>query len=241
MQKDVGILELDDHLLGIGDEVGREIAAVELHALDHVELGLHALGFFDRDHALVADLLHGLGDHVADLLVVIGGDPADLRDLGIGRDLLAALLEILGHRRDGHVDAALEVHRVEAGGDRLDAFAHDRLGENGRRGGAVARQRAGPRGHVLDELGAHVLEFVGELDLLGDGDAVLGDARRAVGFIEDDVAALRAQRHLDGVGENIDTAEHPLARVGTEFDVLGSHVLNSFSMPLCAWCRRCPS
>ena len=81
MDEDVGLLQLGDHLVGVGDEVGREIAAVELHALDHVELGLEALGLLDRDHALVADLLHGLGDHVADRLLAVGGDGADLGDL----------------------------------------------------------------------------------------------------------------------------------------------------------------
>ena len=49
------------------------------------------------------------------------------------------------HRFDGQVDAALEVHRVHAGGDRLGAFAHDRLGEHGRRGGAVAGDVGGLR------------------------------------------------------------------------------------------------
>ena len=81
VDEDVGLLQLGDHLVGVGDEVGREIAAVELHALDDVELGLEALGFLDRDDALVADLLHGLGDHVADRLLAIGGDGADLGDL----------------------------------------------------------------------------------------------------------------------------------------------------------------
>ena len=42
-QQDVRVVELADHLLGIGDEVGREIAAVELHALDDVEFGFEAL------------------------------------------------------------------------------------------------------------------------------------------------------------------------------------------------------
>ncbi len=32
VDQDVGIVEIDAHLLGIGDEVGRDIAAVELHA-----------------------------------------------------------------------------------------------------------------------------------------------------------------------------------------------------------------
>ena len=43
VDEDVGVFELGHHLLGVGDEVGREIAAVELHAFDDVELGLEAL------------------------------------------------------------------------------------------------------------------------------------------------------------------------------------------------------
>ncbi len=80
VDEDVGVLELGDHLLGVGDEVGREVAAVELHALDDVEFGLEALGLFDRDDALVADLLHRLGDHLADRLVAVRRDRADLGD-----------------------------------------------------------------------------------------------------------------------------------------------------------------
>ena len=66
VDEDVGVLELGDHLLRVGDEVRGQVAAIELHALDDVELGLGGLRLLDRDHALVADLLHGLGDHVAD-------------------------------------------------------------------------------------------------------------------------------------------------------------------------------
>ena len=66
VDEDVGVLQLDAHLLGIGDEIGGEIAAVELHAFDDVELGLGGLGLLDGDDALVADLLHRLGDHLAD-------------------------------------------------------------------------------------------------------------------------------------------------------------------------------
>ena len=61
------IVELDRHLFAVGDEIGREVAAVELHALDHVELGGESLGLLDRDHAFLADLFHRLGDHVADV------------------------------------------------------------------------------------------------------------------------------------------------------------------------------
>ena len=71
----------------VGHEVRREVAAVELHALDDVELAGQRLGLFDRDHAFLADLLHRLGDHLADLGVAVRADRADLRDvfLALGR------------------------------------------------------------------------------------------------------------------------------------------------------------
>ena len=90
----------------------------------------------------------------------------------------------------------------------LDAFADDGLGQHGRGGGAVTGEVVGLRGHFAHHLGAHVLELVRELDLLGDGHAVLGDPRCAERFVDDDVAALRAQRHLDGVGQDVDAAQH---------------------------------
>ena len=111
--------------------------------------------------------------------VAVCGDRADLGDLVVGRHLLGARLEVLHDSFDREVDAALEVHRVHAGGDRLGAFPDDGLGENGGGRGAVAGDVARLGGDLAHHLGAHVLELVGELDLLGDGDAVLGDARRA--------------------------------------------------------------
>ena len=203
---------------------GRDVAAVELHALDDFELGLQRLRFLDRDHALVADLLHGLGDHVADGLVAVRRDRADLRHFGGGVDLLRLLLEVLDHRGDGHVDAALQVHRVHAGGDVLGAFLHDRMGEHGRGRGAVAGDVVGLRRHFAHHLRAHVLELVLKLDFLGDRHAVLGDARRAERLLDDDVAALRAERDADGVGQDVDAAQHLLARIGGESYFFRCHV-----------------
>ncbi len=224
MDQDVGVAELDLHLLRIGDEVRREIATVELHALDHFELELEALGLLDRDHTFLADLLHRFCDLLADFAIAIGGDAADLGDLARSGDVLRGLLELLDHLADGEVDAALEVHRVHARGDRLHALADDRLGEHGRGRRAVAGDVVGLRGHFAHHLRAHVLEFVLELDLLGDGDAVLGDPRSAEALVDDDVAALGAQRHLDRIGEDVDAAHDALARLAAEFHVLGCHV-----------------
>jgi hypothetical protein len=177
VEQDVGVFEFGHHLLGVGDEVGRDVAAVELHAFDDLDLGLHRLGFFDGDDAFVADLLHRLGNHAADLGIAVGGDGADLGDFSGRADGLGALLDILDDRGDGDIDAALEVHRIHAGGNRLGAFAHDRLGEHGGGGGAVAGQIVGLGGDFAHHLRAHVFELVLKFDFLGDGDAVLGDAR----------------------------------------------------------------
>ncbi len=223
VDEDVGVLELGDHLVGVGDEVGREVAAVELHAFDDVELGLEALGLLDRDHALVADLLHGLGDHLADRLLAVGRDGADLGDLARVLDLLGALADLLDDLGDGLVDAAPQIHRVHAGCHRLQALAHDRLGQNGRRRGAVAGDVVGLLGNLAHHLRAHVLELVLELDLLGDRHAVLGRARRAERLLDDDVAALGPERHLHGVGEDVDAAQHSFARIDGKANVLGSH------------------
>ena len=174
VDEDVGLLQLHRHLLGIGDEVGRKVAAIELHAFDDIELGIEALGFLDRDHALVADLLHGLGDHVADGLLAVSGHGADLGDLGRVLDLLRLLLDLLDDLGDGFLDAALQIHRVHAGRDRLHALAQDGMGQNRGSGGAVTGHVIGLLGDFAHHLRAHVLELVLELDLLGDGDAVLG-------------------------------------------------------------------
>jgi hypothetical protein len=149
-----------------------------------------------------------------------------------GPGLALDVLDDLGH---GEVDAALEVHRVHAGGDRLHALGHDGLGENGGGGGAVAGLVVGARSDFADHLGAHVLELVLELDLLGDGDAVLGDPGRAIGLVEKHVAALGAERHLHRVGEGVDALQHAVTGVGVESYMLGSHGM----VLLMSWKRDC--
>ncbi len=214
MDENEGVLELGDHLLGIGDEIGREIAAVELHAFDDVELGFEALRLFHRDHALVADLLHRGRDDLADGAVAIRRDRADLGDLVIRGDLLRIGLEIGDDGGDGEIDAALQIHRIEAGGNRFGAFANDRGGEDGRRRRAVAGDVILLGSDFADELGAEIFEPVGKFDFLGDRHAVLADARRAEGLLDDDVAALGTERDLNGIGEDFDAAQQPVAGIG---------------------------
>src|SRR6266446_5395218 len=225
IDQDVGVIEFNAHLVGVGDEVGRDVAAVELHAFDDVKFGLERLGFFNRDDALVADLLHGVGEELADFCVAIGGDGADLGDFLVRGDLLGVLDEVGDHGFHSQIDTALEIHRVHAGGNCLGAFLHDGRGQHGRGGGAVAGRIRRLGGNFAHHLGAHVLELVLKLDFLGDGDAVLGDARRAKRLIEHHIAAFGAESYPHRVGEYVDPVHHSVTSIDREFHFLGSHVV----------------
>src|SRR4051812_5894015 len=207
-EQDVRLVELDSLAGLLVDEVRREIAAVELHAFDGVELVLEARTFFDRDHAFLADLVHRIGNGLADRLIAVRRDRADLGDRLVVLAGLGEPLDLFDGGRDGLVDATLHVHRVAARGDGLEAFANDGLRENGGGGGAVAGFVRGGGSNFLDHLRAHVLELVLELDFLRDRHAVLGDGGGAEALVEHRVAALGAECRLDGVGEDIDAAEH---------------------------------
>ena len=110
-------------------------------------------------------------------------------------------------RVDRLVDPAPHRHRVGPGGDVPQAFLEDRPGQHRGRRRAVAGHVGGLRGDLVDQLRPHVLEAVLQLDFLADRHAVLGDGRAAEGLVEDDVAAGRAQRHRDGVGQLLDAPE----------------------------------
>ena len=99
------------------------------------------------------------------------------------------------------LDALLQLDRVDAGDDRAEAFVEDGLGHDGGGGGAVAGHVAGLAGHFADHPGAHVLVDVFQVDFLGHGHAVLGDGGRAEAFLQDDVAAARAEGHFDRLGQ----------------------------------------
>ena len=136
---------------------------------------------------------------------------------------LRDLLQLLDDRDHGLVDAALQVHRVHAGGDVLHAFADDGLREHGGGGGAVAGDVGGLGGDFLHHLRAHVLELVLQLDLLGDRHAVLGDGRGAERALEHDVAALGAEGDFDGVGQDVQSMDHLGACVFVEAYFFGWH------------------
>src|SRR5438105_4097712 len=133
-------------------------------------------------------------------------------------------------RPAGPLDAALERHRVGTGRDVLEAFAHDRLGENGRGGRTVTGDVVRRRRHLAHELRALVLEDVLDLDLAGDRDTVVRDRRGAVSLVEHDVAPLRAKGDPDRVGDDVDP---PLERATGVLVELQFLVRHSF---IPSWC-----
>ena len=186
--------------LGVGHEVGRQVALVELHALGELEVDAEGVGLLDGDRAVLAHLVDGVGQDLADGGVG-GRDGGHLGDLGLGVDLLGLLLDGVdggGHRL---VDALAQAQRVGAGGHVAQPLVDEGLGQHGGGGGAVAGHVVGLGGHFLDQLGAHVLEDVLQLHLTGDGHAVVGDGGGTELLLDDDVAALRAEGHLDRVGQ----------------------------------------
>src|SRR5581483_281282 len=221
--EDVRLLEHRLHPLGVGDHVGRQVALVELHALRELELEAERLALLDVHDAVLADLLDRVRDHVADLALA-RGDGGDAGDVLLAGDRGRLRLEVFDHLLDRGLDAALQRHRVRARSDVLQALADDRLREQGRRRGAVAGDVVRRRRDLAHELCALVLEHVLDLDLACDRDAVVRDGGRAELLVEHDIAALRAKRDPDRVGDGVDAALERAAGILVELQLLVRHV-----------------
>ena len=115
--------------------------------------------------------------------------------------------------------------RLEAVLEDAYVLVHHRLGQDRRRRGAVTGHVVGLGGDFLGELSAEVLQRVLELDLPGDGHTIVRDGGGAPLLVDNDVAALRAQRHLDGVREVIHATLQCAPRVLVELQSLGHEYL----------------
>ncbi len=116
--QDVGIVKLCFLPLDIGHHVARDVATVELHAFGVLFLEGHALRLFDGDDAILADLLHHLGDQLTDLTVGrrVG---RYVRNVSTVTYRHGARLNG-GHQRLGTpIKAALDQHRIRTGCDNL--------------------------------------------------------------------------------------------------------------------------
>ena len=223
MDEDVGTVKIDLHALRIRYEVGRQVALVELHALHHVESGLDALGFFHRDGAVLAHLVHGLGDDIADFLVPVGRNGSDLRDfLAVGH-LFRDLGQLVHDGFGGLQDSTLEADRIGTRSHVAKTFLVNGLGQHGGGGGSVPGYVGGLAGDLADELGSHVFVGILKLDLLGHRDTVLGDGGGAEFLVEDHVASGRSQGGFHRGGQFLHPAQERVPGGFVKLQLLGRH------------------
>src|SRR5690606_11831978 len=104
------------------------------------------------------------------------------------------------------VQAALEQQRVGASGDDLEALGNNSLSQYGSGGGTVTDDVVGLRGNLDQQASTHILEWVLELDFLGNGHAVMSHGRGAELLVDRHIAATGAKGGLNGLGDGIDTA-----------------------------------
>src|SRR5207237_7488637 len=107
------------------------------------------------------------------------------------------LLEVFYNRLNGAIDTALQIHGIGSRGDVLDAFAIDRLGQDGRGGGTVAGKIAGLARDFLYHLRSHIFVPVLQLDIFSNRDPVFSDERRAELPAECNVTAFWAQSNVN--------------------------------------------
>jgi hypothetical protein len=206
VDQDQTVLQHAGHVRRVIDEVRGSVPLIELHAFGEFESGRVPLAFLDGDDPVAANALHGLGNQVADGLVVISRNGADLGNFCLRLDRLGSLLNVLDRRLDGPIDAAANDHRIRSEGNAPQTFVVDGAGQHSRGGRSVACGVAGLRRDLVDELGTHVLEGIVEFDFLAHGHAVFGDERIAEALIDDHVSPGRP--HGDGhrVGQDLDAA-----------------------------------
>jgi hypothetical protein len=155
---------------------------VELHALDDVDLGLERLVLLDRDAPSLPTFCIAC-DHLADRGVSLA---EMVPTWATSEEAATGGAFDVDHGVDGDVDAALQIHQVHAGGDRLAALATIACASRSqswcRHGGVV-----GLGGDLAQHLCAHVLELVLEFDFLTTTPSLVIRGREAL--LDDDVAA----------------------------------------------------
>ena len=196
MNQDQRIFQDTLHTVLVGDEVGGEVPAVELHSLYHLELGAHGLGLLDCHNPVVAHLFDGLGQKLPDPAVAIGRDRGDIFYVFPSLDLLAQALYFFHGRVNGQVYSAFQRHGIGSCRHVLDPLTENGLSEHRRGSSPVTRDVRSLAGNFTHHPGTDVLALVLKLDLFGYGHSVLGDYRRAPFLRKHDIASSGPEGNL---------------------------------------------
>ena len=226
--QDQRVLHHGLHLLRVGDEVRRKKTAVELHALDDVKRGFGRLGFFDGDHALAADLVHGVGDEFADRQIVVRGNGGHLRRFLAGLDRARQRFQGFDRAFGRPIEAALDVDRARSRHHVAHAIGENRMCQYGRGAGSVTNHVAGLLGRLAEHAGAEILLRILEIEFLGDGHAVVAHDRRAPLPLDQDRLRPRPERHANGIGQLRSAAQYLFTGGRAEQDLLVCHVNHAF-------------
>ena len=148
-----------------------------MHTLNHVEGGLNRLSLFNGDCAVLANLVHGIGDDIANLLVPVGRNGGHLLDFVLGLNLLGGLVECHHSRFDSLLNTTLDSDWAGTCGDMLQSVTEDSLSQYGRRSCTVAGSITGLTRDLANHLGAHVLIRILKINFLGHCDAIFSDSR----------------------------------------------------------------
>jgi hypothetical protein len=192
IDQDEGVFQGGHHLLGIGHEVGRQVASIKLHTLNNFKGCFHTFGFFNGDDPFFANLVHGLGDDVTDGFIIVRRNGADLGNVTLILGGLAQLLEFFDNDFNRGIYPPFNGHGIIAGRHQFLPLFINSSGQKRSRGCTITGRVTCFAGYLLDHLGAHVLELVFQFDLLGNGNAVFGNRGGTPGFVDDHVSALGA-------------------------------------------------
>ncbi len=204
-QQNEWVVQNSFHFIGISYHVGADIAAVKLHAFNHIAGGFKGLAVFNGDNAVFANFFHGLGNQFADFRV-IGGNRSNLSNSLFAFNLTRILFDVFHSSVNRFVNAAFQDNRVGAGGNILNALVNDSLSQNAGRSGAVAGYVVGLGSNFFNQLSAHVLGSVFQVNFLGNAYTVVGNQRRAKFALQNYIAAFGPQSYFNRISQSVNTA-----------------------------------
>ena len=82
------VFVLARHVRAVGDEVRRDVAFVELHSVNVLDVGFSRLAFFNGDDTVLADSFECFGKKFTDFVVVVGTDRTDVGNFFLFGNLL---------------------------------------------------------------------------------------------------------------------------------------------------------
>ena len=121
---------------------------------------------------------------------------------------------------DATVNATLQVDCTGAGRNITDTLGKDRVSENRGHTGAVTDGIAGALGGLTNHLGAKILAGILELDLFGDGDAVIADQGYTEALLNENTLGFGTERDPYGIGQCLSTSKQFLPSLRLEMKFL---------------------